>query len=307
MLIISLISTIVYLAVVPFFSPIVSSIHYTRVSVMVALVCLALGTFPLVESLDLYHSLFNYSSFTIVIDFLLYLIIALVLVGFSPNLIGGRDGSKMQMRTNQSSKIPQKAIKHLRNVIKTSGATSTNLKPEYSLILMFSVLGASIIISSSDIISIYVALELQSFGLYLLACLRTEETGSTHASLKYFLLGAISSAFILLGISMVYQEVGSTQFQNISSFLLTRGANMNGDALSIIQQGITDNNLITLGILSILCGFIFKISAAPFHSWFADVIQGVPTYTSIVIINLPKISIFTFLFNLLLTVQQGYG
>lgn len=96
-----------------------------------------------------------------------------------------------------------------------------DIKSEYSLILMFSILGASIIISSQDIISIYVALELQSFGLYILACLRTDQTGSTHASLKYFLLGAISSAFILLGISIIYQEVGSTGFQDIHSFVIS--------------------------------------------------------------------------------------
>jgi len=117
---------------------------------------------------------------------------------------------------------------------------------------MFSILGASIMISAEDFISIYVALELQSFGLYLLAGLRTDKTSSTHASLKYFLLGAISSAFILLGISLIYQEVGSTGFQNISSFLITQYDN--------------DSRVISLGILSILCGFIFKISAAPFHS-----------------------------------------
>ena len=77
MLIISLVSTIVYLAVVSFSSPIVSSVHYIRVSVMVAFICLALGTYLNVESVNMYHSLFYYSSFTIVIDTLLYLILTL--------------------------------------------------------------------------------------------------------------------------------------------------------------------------------------------------------------------------------------
>ena len=124
---------------------------------------------------------FMYSSFSIIIDSLLFIIAALVLVCFSP-VVRNRE---MSLHTNTYSPI-------------ASGVMET--KPEYSLILMFSILGASIIISSNDIISMYVALELQSFGLYLLACLRTDQAGSTHASLKYFLLGAISSAFILLGI-----------------------------------------------------------------------------------------------------------
>lgn len=125
---------------------------------------------------------------------------------------------------------------------------------------MFSILGASIIISAQDIISMYVALELQSFGLYILACLRTDQTGSTHASLKYFLLGAISSAFILLGISIIYQEVGSTEFQNIHSFLIS-------SSCSVQENGVSQGSkIMALGLLSILCGFMFKISAAPFHS-----------------------------------------
>lgn len=234
MLIISLVSTIIFLAIVPFASSVVSSVHYTRVSMIVFLISLTIGAFLSVDKVEIYHSLFLYSPFTMEIDSLLYLIAALVLVSFSP--------------TSFSKKA------------------SIIIKPEYSLVLMFSVLGATIIISANDLISIYVALELQSFGLYLLACLRTEETGSTHASLKYFLLGAISSAFILLGISIIYQEVGSTQFQNISSFLssLTTEGYTVGD--SNIVKGLTDNNIIILGILSILCGFMFKVSAAPFHS-----------------------------------------
>lgn len=251
----------------PFFSQTVSSAHYTRISVIVYVLCLTLGIFASHDTMELYHSLFNYSLFGITIDSLLYVIAALVLVCFSP------------LNSSNSS-------------LRTEPIVVREVKSEYSLILIFSILGASLIISASDLISIYVALELQSFGLYLLACLRTDQAGSTHASLKYFLLGAISSAFILLGISMVYQEVGSTNFHNIASFL----------KVNFVDSGVSTvdfNQIITLGILSMLCGFMFKISAAPFHSWFSDVIQGVPTYTSIVIINLPKISIFTFLFNML--------
>ena len=197
---------------------------------MVYVLCLALGTFLNVELVELYHSLFTYSSFSMIMDSLLYVIAALVLVCFSPT----REVPIMQ-----------------------------RVKPEYSLILIFSILGASMIISASDIMSIYVALELQSFGLYLLACLRTDQATSTHASLKYFLLGAISSAFILLGMSLIYQEVGSTSFQNISSFLMADGAT---SFLSTSSPEVSQSRIVQIGLLTMLCGFMFKISAAPFHS-----------------------------------------
>lgn len=214
------------------------------------------------------------------IDSLLLLIGILVLICFSPYLSSHEE---KEMVRSESISLKRKMM-------------NIEVKSEYGLILMFSILGASIMISANDMISIYVALELQSFGLYILACLRTDQTGSTHASLKYFLLGAISSAFILLGISIIYQEVGSTVFQNIHSFILVNFSDQS-QSFFILDQG---HRMLALGLLSILCGFIFKISAAPFHSWFSDVIQGVPTATSIIIINLPKISIFTFLFNMLM-------
>lgn len=225
MLIISIISTVVWLSIVPFVSSTVASAHYTRMTVMVFLLSLMLGTFLSVDIVEIYHSLFNYTPFSMMMDSLLYVIGILVLVCFSPL---------------------------------TSENISMKVKSEYSLILMFSILGASMIISAQDLISIYVALELQSFGLYILACIRTDQTGSTHASLKYFLLGAMSSAFILLGISIIYQEVGSTEFQNIHSFLSSQSENP--------WSATVHSKLIALGLLSMLCGFIFKISAAPFHS-----------------------------------------
>lgn len=200
---------------------------------MVFLLSLMLGTFLSLDTVELYHSLFSYSPISMMIDSLLLVIGILVLVCFSANSSSPSNGNINEV---------------------------TLPKSEYSLILIFSILGASIMISANDLISMYVGLELQSFGLYILACLRTDLTGSTHASLKYFLLGAISSAFILLGISLIYQEVGSTIFQSIHSFVTV---NTSHESLFILDQG---HKLVALGLLSMLCGFIFKISAAPFHS-----------------------------------------
>jgi NADH-ubiquinone oxidoreductase chain 2 len=121
---------------------------------------------------------------------------------------------------------------------------------EYSLIILFGVLGCTLLISSYDLISIYLSLELQSFAMYILACIYTTSHESTSASLKYFLLGAISSAFILLGLALIYQVTGTTSFESLSILIQVSGALGN----------------LTPGLLCVVCGYMFKISAAPFHS-----------------------------------------
>lgn len=176
----------------------------------------------------------------------------------------------------------------------SSQSTSLNhihkiIQPEFGLFILFISLGASLLLSSNDLISVYITLELQSFALYLIASLRTDWISSTGAGLKYFILGAISSALIILGISLIYQVLGTTNFQTLSIFIIN---------LTDLQWSSINSPWITiqLGTLFILSGLIFKISAAPFHNWFADVIENVPTFISILIINIPKISVLSLIF-----------
>lgn len=134
---------------------------------------------------------------------------------------------------------------------------------EYPLILLFIVAGGTFLISCSDIVSIFLSIELQSYGLYLLCTLYRNSELSTSAGLTYFLLGGLSSCFILLGTSLLYANYGTTNIQgyyvinNISSITYS-------DACETPQQGSKPLYLnISLLIMSV--GFLFKVSAAPFH------------------------------------------
>lgn len=153
---------------------------------------------------------------------------------------------------------------------------------EYPLIVLFTTIGASFLISSADLVSMYLSIELQSFAVYILAAIYRNSESATSAGLKYFLLGALSSALILLGSSIIYSYTGLTSFESISTI-----ANVSGS--DNITQGIV------LGMLMIGVGFLFKVAAAPFHNWAPDVYDGVPTIVTTWLTVMPKISIFIFL------------
>lgn len=153
------------------------------------------------------------------------------------------------------------------------------LKPEYSLIIMLSTMGMISLIHSYDLITLFLAIELQSLSLYVLATIYKESESATSAGLKYFLLGGLSSSFILLGSSLLYGLTGTTNFES----------------LYIITTMISNSfyNVYTLGpvLLILLTGLLFKLAAAPFHNWAPDVYDGVPTLVTSWLAILPKISI----------------
>ena len=129
----------------------------------------------------------------------------------------------------------------------------TNYPREYALVALISTLGASLLISSSDLISLYLSIELQSFGVYILASIYRNIGSAVSAGLKYFLLGSLSSCIILLGGTIIYTYTGLTHFDSIFSLI-----------------NITDNHSIiqcfSLGVVLIFIGFFFKIGAAPLHN-----------------------------------------
>jgi len=138
------------------------------------------------------------------------------------------------------------------NYIYKNYNTISNYITEYSLIILFSILGASLLVSSADLVSMYLSIELQSFGIYILASLYRNSESATSAGLKYFLLGGLSSCIILLGAGLIYTYTGLTKFESIYS-LISVSNNY------IIQSLI-------LGFLLIIVGFLFKIAAAPLHN-----------------------------------------
>ena len=178
--------------------------------------------------------------------------------------------------------------------IKTNGIKSGNiihteilsgLGDKYSLIVLFSTLGSTLLLSSSDLLSMYLSIELQSFGVYILATLFKESRLATSAGLKYFLLGGFSSCLILLGSGLVYFYTGLTGLDSIYSLIS-----------SSTNESITQGS--TLGIVIIFVGFLFKVSAAPLHSWAPDVYDQIPSIITIWLTIMPKIAIFIFLLDL---------
>src|SRR5271156_3371492 len=158
---------------------------------------------------------------------------------------------------------------------------------DYSIIVLFSILGSSLLISSFDLISLYLSIELQSFGLYVLSTLYRDSESSTSAGLKYFLLGGLSSCLILLGSGLIYSYTGVTNFESL--YLL--------NSISDIDQQYVIQGL-SLGLIIIFVGFLFKIAAAPLHNWSPDVYDGTPTIVTTWLTIIPKISILIFLLEL---------
>ena len=149
-------------------------------------------------------------------------------------------------------------------------------KPEYPVLILFSVIGMLLMSSSMDLISLYMALELQSLPLYVIAAINRDNLKSSEAGLKYFILGALSSGLLLFGMSLVYGAVGDTSFSSISEFS---------------SQGMT--NLLLIGLVFMLAGLAFKISLVPFHMWTPDVYEGAPTPVTAFFAIVPKIAAMT--------------
>jgi len=187
---------------------------------------------------------------------------------------------------------------------------------EYPMIILFCITGAIFLISSFDIISIFLAIELQSYALYLICSIYRNSESSISAGLTYFLLGGLSSCIILLGISLLYINSGTTSLENI--YIINNISDIFTYSLlydnSLSEYVINNNYIFVMDIFSSIfsqylylqislvilsVGFLFKISSAPFHFWSPDVYDAVPTIVTTFIAIIPKISILIFLYKLI--------
>ncbi len=132
---------------------------------------------------------------------------------------------------------------------------------EFSVLTLYAVLGMSIMVASNNLLSLYIGVEMQSLALYIMAAFNRDSLRASEAGLKYFVLGALSSGLLLYGISLIYGFTGTLNFEQI--------------AISINETGLTLG--VVGGLVFLLCGLAFKISAAPFHMWTPDVYEGSPT------------------------------
>jgi len=162
---------------------------------------------------------------------------------------------------------------------------------EYPLILLFIINGAIFLISTSDLISVFLSIELQSYGLYLLSTIYRNSELSTTGGLIYFLLGGLSSCFILLGTSLLYANSGTTNMDNL--YIIASIGNLSENFDFFYKSYYINFSLLIFSI-----GFLFKVSAAPFHFWSPDVYDAIPTIVTTFVAIIAKISIFIFLLEL---------
>lgn len=146
---------------------------------------------------------------------------------------------------------------------------------EYSILMLFAVLGMGIMVSSQSLLTMYIGLEMQALALYVMAAFNRDSLRASEAGLKYFVLGALSSGMLLYGMSLIYGFTGTLSFAEIGS---------------VISKGDHISAGIVAGLVFILAGMAFKISAAPFHMWTPDVYEGAPTPVTGFFAGAPKLA-----------------
>ncbi|MES2039492.1 MAG: NADH-quinone oxidoreductase subunit NuoN [Pseudomonadota bacterium] len=171
-----------------------------------------------------------------------------------------------------------------RQYVSDRAMTNTHLGGEYYVLALFALLGQMVMISGNNFLVIYLGLELMSLSLYALVALRRDHTVSTEAAMKYFILGALASGFMLYGISMLYGATGSLQLNEVVKVTATATAN---------------KTILVFGIVFLVAGLAFKLGVVPFHMWVPDVYQGAPTAVTLLLGGAPKLAAFAITFRLL--------
>jgi NADH-quinone oxidoreductase subunit N len=149
---------------------------------------------------------------------------------------------------------------------------------------VFALLGMYIMISGHNFLVIYMGLELLTLSSYALVALRRDDANASEAAMKYFVLGAMASGFMLYGLSMLYGATGSLDVGEVSAALTT---------------GLLDHRVLALGAVFVVAGLAFKLGAAPFHMWVPDVYDGAPTVVTLMIAGAPKLAAFAIIMRLL--------
>jgi NADH-quinone oxidoreductase subunit N len=162
-----------------------------------------------------------------------------------------------------------------------------NRRFEFPILILLAVLGMSMMVSAGDLIALYIGLELQSLALYVLAAFRRDDPKSSEAGLKYFVLGALASGLLLYGASLVYGFAGSMNFHDIAKATIDH-----------------PNTGLIFGLVFLISGLAFKVSAAPFHMWTPDVYEGAPTPVVAFAAGAPKFAAMVLLARVLNT---GFG
>jgi NADH-quinone oxidoreductase subunit N len=164
------------------------------------------------------------------------------------------------------------------------------LKGELFTLSLFSLLGISVMLSANNFLVLYLGLELMSLSLYALTAMRRDNLEATEAAMKYFVLGALASGFLLYGLSMMYGAAGSLDIPQV---------------FNAIATGQINKAVLVFGTVFIVAGLAFKLGAVPFHMWIPDVYQGAPTAVTLLIAGAPKLAAFAITFRLLVEGMSG--
>lgn len=323
-------------------------VYLCKISTLILLMCALISFNSLnLEVLNstylIYGKFFHITNITNFIDIFIYIMGALILVCWPKVNFGVLEAvvSKFNLKENYSMRFStlantSESIYYTESIDTTKTSTNgdkySRLEAEeyydiiesgkgninnYTLLVFFSILGATLLVSSYDLISMYLSIELQSFSVYVLATLyKNSNIGekSTSAGLKYFLLGGLSSCIILLGSSLMYSYTGATSFD--SFFTMIDISNINILKLHMSDVNLWNNiannsnelfialnesifyhkwQIFYLGVVFLFVGYLFKISAAPFHNWSPDVYDNTPTIVTVWLTIMPKLSILFFL------------
>ena len=164
------------------------------------------------------------------------------------------------------------------------------LKGELFTLSLFSLLGICVMVSANNFLVVYLGLELMSLSLYALTAMRRDSLNATEAAMKYFVLGALASGFLLYGLSMMYGATGSLEI---------------GEVFKAIDTGQINKAVLIFGLVFVVSGLAFKLGAVPFHMWVPDVYQGAPTAITLLIGGAPKLAAFAITIRLLVEGMSG--
>nr|YP_010690223.1 NADH dehydrogenase subunit 2 [Neopestalotiopsis cubana]WBU13062.1 NADH dehydrogenase subunit 2 [Neopestalotiopsis cubana]WGO76889.1 NADH dehydrogenase subunit 2 [Neopestalotiopsis cubana]WGO76907.1 NADH dehydrogenase subunit 2 [Neopestalotiopsis cubana] len=256
------------------------SILFNRIAIIALAYCFLLDFASLSfinKGVGLHGGLLHLTNITQIFHIFVFIITMLILqlTSFYPRKVWIKEHSSLRHLLSYKfvyyrTKIINKMGEHLKII-------------EYPLILLFVVSGAIFLMSTNDLVSIFLSIELQSYGLYLLSTIYRNSELATTGGLIYFLLGGLSSCFILFGTSLLYANSGTTNMDGL--YVITS-----------ISDGAMDSwykpYYINFSLLIFSVGFLFKVSAAPFHFWSPDVYDAIPTIVTTFVANIAKISIF---------------
>ena len=271
------------------------SILFNRIAILILIYCILhdISSLAVVtKGVGLHGGLLLMTNITQIFHIFLFIvsILILTLTSFYPRKVWVSEYSSLK------DLVLNKFVYYNTKIINKMGEQFKII--EYPLILLFIITGAIFLMSTNDLVSIFLAIELQSYGLYILSTIYRNSELSTTGGLMYFLLGGLSSCFILLGTGLIYANSGSTSLDGL--YIITSISDISSTDLWYKPY------YINLSLVIFTIGFLFKVSAAPFHFWSPDVYDAIPTIVTTFVALIAKVSIFILLLQLVYYTNNSF-